>query len=44
MNDNKKCKDGEHEMETRDPCPRCGYDEGECKYCGVNVDESGDEL
>ena len=28
---NKKCK---HVIRDSDPCPQCGYEEGECEKCG----------
>lgn len=39
----KKKKECEHEIEYAEPCPQCGYVEGECKKCGKEVcgDESG---
>lgn len=37
----KKCK---HEIETCDPCPMCGYDEGICKKCGKYVSGQRDDL
>ena len=33
-NKKRKCK---HELEFGDPCFNCGYEEGECKKCGVYV-------